>query len=158
MSPIASYKTDPRRPNTLMPVWVSEWLECSGLGENFNKGYLLVWLSPWTFLQFRTRRMCKETCFPAKVHTQVCLYWLILFPLLLKWSLLATPWNSSLIIAVLLANNKYWVNPIFPGFLSVSQNCVTPHPPHTYPKHTAVPFSKPWKQSHHLYTAFIPTS
>lgn len=73
--------------------------------------------------------MCKERCFPAKVHTQVCLYWLILFPLLLKWSLLDTPSNSSLITAVLLANNKYWVNPIFPGFLSVSQNCVTPRPP-----------------------------
>lgn len=69
---------------------------------------LFVQLSPCTFLQFH-RWSHKPGFGIAKVHTQICLPWLILSCLLLKWPLMNKPSSPSLILTVWLAKNRILV-------------------------------------------------
>lgn len=122
---------------------------------------LLVWLSPWTFLRFHMESMCKATwLLNCQSPHPICLYWLILFSLLLKRSLLDTPSNPSLITTLLLANTKYWFNTTFPGLLSaLGSGPPAGPPPNTHTQSTLqFPFSNQRKQAYHLYTASISTA
>lgn len=108
---------------------------------------LFVWLLPACFSGAMWEGWSRKPGFRiAKVHIQICLYWIILTYLLLKWPLMNIPSSPSLIMTVLLAKTEYWFSTPFPAIAFVSYICLkSSSAQHKYPKHTAVPSLKPMK-------------